>query len=135
MTDNIQKGGYILKGSEDTQPDAIIIATGSEVQYAVNASNALQSEGYSIRVVSMPCVEIFEQQSDEYKESVVPHDHEKIMAIEASMASAWRGYAGRKGVVVGMESFGASAPAPELFKHFGFSDENVIEKLKAMINR
>jgi transketolase len=135
MTDNIQKGGYILIGGEDTEPDAIIIATGSEVQYAVNASNALQSEGYSIRVVSMPCVEIFEQQSDEYKESVVPHDIEKIMVIEASMASAWRGYAGRKGVVIGMEGFGASAPAPELFKHFGFSDENVIEKLKAMINR
>jgi Transketolase len=66
---------------------------------------------------------------------VVPHDIEKIMVIEASMASAWRGYAGRKGVVIGMEGFGASAPAPELFKHFGFSDENVIEKLKAMINR
>ena len=134
ITDNIQKGGYVLIGEEDSQPDAIIIATGSEVQYAVNASNALQSEGYSIRVVSMPCVEIFEQQSDEYKASVIPHDIEKIMVIEASMASSWRGYAGRKGVVVGMESFGASAPAPELFKHFGFSDENVIEKLKTMIN-
>ena len=81
----------------------------------------------------MPCVEIFEQQLDEYKESVIPHDFEKIMVIEGSMASAWRGYAGRKGVVVGMESFGASAPAPELFKYFGFSDENEIEKLKAMI--
>jgi len=133
-TDNIQKGGYVLIGEEDSRPDAIIIATGSEVQYAVNASNALQSEGYSIRVVSMPCVEIFEQQSEEYRASVIPHDIEKIMVIEASMASAWRGYAGRKGVVVGMESFGASAPAPELFKHFGFSDENVIEKLKTMIN-
>ena len=133
-TDNIQKGGYVLIGEEDSRPDAIIIATGSEVQYAVNASNALQSEGYSIRVVSMPCVEIFEQQSDEYRASVIPHDIEKIMVIEASMASAWRGYAGRKGVVVGMESFGASAPASELFKHFGFSDENVIEKLKTMIN-
>ena len=134
MTDNIHKGGYVLIGEEDARPDAIIIATGSEVQYAVNASNALQSEGYSIRVVSLPCVEIFEQQSDEYKESVIPQDHEKIMVIEASMASAWKGYAGRKGVVVGMEGFGASAPAPELFKHFGFSDENVIEKLKEMIN-
>ena len=134
MTDNIQKGGYILKGEENPEPDGLIIATGSEVQYAVNASNALESEGVFIRVVSMPCVEIFEQQSDEYKNSVIPKGLEKIMVIEASMASAWKGYAGHKGVVIGMESFGASAPAPELFKHFGFSDENVIEKLKQMIN-
>ena len=83
----------------------------------------------------MPCVEIFEQQSDEYKNSVIPLGFEKIMVIEASMASAWRGYSGPKGVVIGMEGFGASAPAPELFKHYGFSDENVTEKLKAMINR
>ena len=134
MTDNIQRGGYALKGAEDSEPDAIIIATGSEVQYAVNASNALESEGLSVRVVSMPCVEIFEQQSDEYKNSVIPKGLEKIMVIEASMASAWKGYAGHKGIVIGMEGFGASAPAPELFKHYGFSDENVIEKLKEMIN-
>ena len=89
MTDNIQKGGYILKGEESSEPDALIIATGSEVQFAVNASNALESEGVSIRVVSMPCVEIFEQQSDEYKNSVIPKGFEKIMVIEASMASAW----------------------------------------------
>ncbi len=135
VTNNILKGGYVLKGDRDSNPDAIIIATGSEVQYAVNASNALESEGLSIRVVSMPCVEIFEQQSDEYKNSVIPLGFEKIMVIEASMASAWRGYSGPKGVVIGMEGFGASAPAPELFKHYGFSDENVTEKLKAMINR
>ncbi|MDP6147321.1 MAG: transketolase [Gammaproteobacteria bacterium] len=134
MTDNIQRGGYVLKGAEDSEPDAIIIATGSEVQYAVNASNALESEGLSVRVVSMPCVEIFEQQSDQYKNSVIPKGLEKIMVIEASMASAWKGYAGHKGIVIGMEGFGASAPAPELFKHYGFSDENVIEKLKEMIN-
>ncbi|HJN00958.1 MAG TPA: transketolase, partial [Gammaproteobacteria bacterium] len=103
MTDNIQRGGYVLKGAEDSEPDAIIIATGSEVQYAVNASNALESEGLSVRVVSMPCVEIFEQQSDEYKNSVIPKGLEKIMVIEASMASAWKGYAGHKGIVIGME--------------------------------
>ena len=135
VTNDILKGGYVLRGDRDSNPDAIIIATGSEVQYAMNASNELESEGLSIRVVSMPCVEIFEQQSDEYKNSVIPLGFEKIMVIEASMASAWRGYAGPKGVVIGMEGFGASAPAPELFKHYGFSDENVTEKLKAMINR
>ena len=135
VTNDILKGGYVLRGDRDSNPDAIIIATGSEVQYAMNASNELESEGLSIRVVSMPCVEIFEQQSDEYKNSVIPLGFEKIMVIEASMASAWRGYAGPKVVVIGMEGFGASAPAPELFKHYGFSDENVTEKLKAMINR
>ena len=135
VTNDILKGGYVLRGEKDSNPDAIIIATGSEVQYAMNASNELESEGLSIRVVSMPCVEIFEQQSDEYKNSVIPLGFEKIMVIEASMASAWRGYAGPKGVVIGMEGFGASAPAPELFKHYGFSDENVTEKLKSMINR
>ena len=84
------KGGYVLRGDKDSNPDAIIIATGSEVQYAMNASKELESEGLSIRVVSMPCVEIFEQQSDEYKNSVIPLGFEKIMVIEASTANAWR---------------------------------------------
>ena len=134
MTKSIERGGYILKDGSEEIPDAIIIATGSEVQYAMNASKALEDQGQSVRVISMPCVEIFEQQPKEYRDSVLPPYFEKVMVIEASIASSWKGYAGKKGMVIGMESFGASAPAPELFKHFGFSDENVIEKLKEMIN-
>jgi len=132
--DLIEKGGYVLH-QEQGDLDALIIATGSEVQYAINAAEKATQEGMGIRVVSMPCLEIYEEQSDQYKESVVPSGFEKVMVIEASMASAWKGYTGAKGVVIGMESFGKSAPAPELFEYYGFSDDNVFQKLTEMIKR
>ena len=130
----IEKGGYVLH-QEPGDLEAVIIATGSEVQYAINAANQGAEEGMGVRVVSMPCLEIFEEQSDEYKQSVIPQGFEKVMIIEASMASAWKGYTGAKGVVIGMESFGKSAPAPELFEYYGFSDDNVFQKLVEMIKR
>lgn len=130
----IEKGGYVLH-RESGGLEAVIIATGSEVQYAMNAANQGAEEGMGVRVVSMPCVEIFEEQSDEYKHSVIPQGFEKVMIIEASMASAWKGYTGAQGVVIGMESFGKSAPAPELFEYYGFSDDNVFQKLVEMIKR
>ena len=132
--DLIEKGGYVLH-QEQGDLDALIIATGSEVQYAMNAAEKGTKEGMGIRVVSMPCLEIYEEQSDQYKESVIPSGFEKVMVIEASMASAWKGYTGAKGVVIGMESFGKSAPAPELFEYYGFSDDNVFQKLTEMIKR
>ncbi|MBO55708.1 MAG: transketolase [Dehalococcoidia bacterium] len=132
--DLIEKGGYILH-QEQGDLDALIIATGSEIQYAINAAEKATQEGIGIRVVSMPCLEIYEEQSDQYKESVIPAGFEKVMVIEASMASAWKGYTGSKGVVIGMESFGKSAPAPELFEYYGFSDDNVFQKLTEMIKR
>jgi len=132
--DLIEKGGYVLH-QEQGDLDALIIATGSEVQYAMNAAEKATQEGMGIRVVSMPCLEIYEEQSDQYKESVIPSGFEKVMVIEASMASAWKGYTGAKGVVIGMESFGKSAPAPELFEYYGFSDDNVFQKLTEMIER
>ena len=132
--DLIEKGGYVLH-QEQGDLDALIIATGSEVQYAMNAAEKGTQEGMGIRVVSMPCLEIYEEQSDQYKESVIPSGFEKVMVIEASMASAWKGYTGAKGVVIGMESFGKSAPAPELFEYYGFSDDNVFQKLTEMIKR
>ena len=132
--DLIEKGGYVLH-QEQGDLDALIIATGSEVQYAINAAKKGTQEGMGIRVVSMPCLEIYEEQSDQYKESVIPSGFEKVMVIEASMASAWKGYTGAKGVVIGMESFGKSAPAPELFEYYGFSDDNVFQKLTEMIKR
>ena len=132
--DLIEKGGYVLH-QEQGDLDALIIATGSEVQYAINAAEKATQEGMGIRVVSMPCLEIYEGQSDQYKESVIPSGFEKVMVIEASMASAWKGYTGAKGVVIGMESFGKSAPAPELFEYYGFSDDNVFQKLTEMIKR
>ena len=130
----IASGGYILYG-ESSSPDAIIIATGSEVKLAMNAALKAAEEGTDIRVVSMPCLDIFEKQSSDYQHSVLPESIDKVMVIEASIASSWKGYAGKNGVVIGMNSFGMSAPASELFEHFGFSDENVYQKLMEMIKQ
>ena len=131
----IEKGGYILFSESSNSLDALIIATGSEVQYAMNAAKMASEQGIGVRVVSMPCLEIFEEQSPEYKESVIPSAIDKVMVIEASTASAWKGYTRAKGIVIGMETFGMSAPASELFEHFGFSDDNVFKELIAMIER
>jgi len=131
----IEKGGYILYPESGNSLDALIIATGSEVQYAMNAAKMASVQGIGVRVVSMPCLEIFEEQSPKYKESVIPSAIDKVMVIEASTAAAWKGYTRAKGVVIGMETFGKSAPASELFEHFGFSDDNVFKELIAMIER
>ena len=131
----IEKGGYILYPENGNSLDALIIATGSEVQYAMNAAKMASEQGIGVRVVSMPCLEIFEEQSPKYKESVIPSAIDKVMVIEASIASAWKGYTRAKGIVIGMETFGMSAPASELFEHFGFSDDNVFKELIAMIER
>jgi len=131
----IEKGGYILFPEGSNSLDALIIATGSEVQYAMNAAKMASEQGLGVRVVSMPCLEIFEEQSPQYKESVIPPAIDKVMVIEASTASAWKGYTRAKGIVIGMETFGMSAPASELFEHFGFSDDNVFKELIAMIER
>ena len=131
----IEKGGYILYPESGNSLDALIIATGSEVQYAMNAAKMASKQGIGVRVVSIPCLEIFEEQSPKYKEGVIPSAIDKVMVIEASIASAWKGYTRAKGIVIGMETFGMSAPASELFEHFGFSDDNVFKELIAMIER
>jgi len=118
---NVAKGGYILKDTDGT-PDAIVIATGSEVSLAMEAAEASSKK---VRVVSMPCVEVFEQQDDAYKESVLPKAVTARVAVEAAIMDGWWKYVGSNGAVVGMSSFGESAPAPELFKHFGITAENV----------
>ena len=118
---NIAKGGYILKDTDGT-PDAIVMATGSEVALAMEAAEASSKK---VRVVSMPCVEVFEAQDDAYKESVLPKAVTARVAVEAAIMDAWWKYVGTNGAVVGMSSFGESAPAPELFKHFGITAENV----------
>ena len=118
---NIEKGGYVLVDTDGT-PDAIVIATGSEVSLAVEAAAASSKK---VRVVSMPCVEVFEQQDEAYKESVLPKAVTARVAVEAAIMDAWWKYVGTDGEVIGMTSFGESAPAPELFKHFGITAENV----------
>lgn len=129
---NVKKGGYVLKEGSAT-PDLIIIATGSEVELAMNTAAALEQEGRKVRVVSMPCTEVFDKQSAEYKESVLPKSVTARMAIEAGVSDFWYKYVGLDGVILGLDSFGESAPAGELFKLFGFTVENAVAKAKTLL--
>ena len=123
---DVKKGGYIL--SCDGNPEIIFIATGSEVQLAQDSATELRSQGKKVRVVSMPCTDAFEDQSAEYKESVLPASVTRRVAVEAGIADYWYKYVGLNGAVVGMTTFGESAPAGELFEHFGFTVENIVSK-------
>lgn len=123
---DVKKGGYIL--SCDGNPEIILIATGSEVQLAQDSATELRSQGKKVRVVSMPCTDAFEDQSAEYKESVLPASVTRRVAVEAGIADYWYKYVGLNGAVVGMTTFGESAPAGELFEHFGFTVANIVSK-------
>ncbi|MBR6615573.1 MAG: transketolase [Lachnospiraceae bacterium] len=125
------KGGYVIDDCEGT-PEVILIASGSEVELAVKAKAELAAEGMKVRVVSMPCMDIFEAQSKEYKESVLPKAVRKRVAIEALSDFGWGKYVGLDGAYVTMKGFGASAPAAKLFEHFGFTVENVVNTVKAL---
>ncbi|MBX2847857.1 MAG: transketolase [Acidiferrobacterales bacterium] len=131
--ENIEKGAYILTDCAD-QPDLIIIATGSEVALAVQAAKELQDQGIAVRVVSMPSTDHFDAQSESYKETVLPSNVVKRLAIEAGVADYWYKYVGIQGAVIGMHSFGESAPADELFEHFGFNLNNVVEQAKKLVS-
>ncbi|MBQ8634034.1 MAG: transketolase [Lachnospiraceae bacterium] len=127
------KGGYVLEDSTKATPDAIIIATGSEVQLAVNAKAELAKEGVDVRVVSMPCMDLFEEQSAEYKEAVLPKNVRARVAVEALIDYGWGKYVGLDGAIVSMTGFGASAPAATLFEKFGFTTENVVKAVKSVL--
>lgn len=126
------KGAYVIADSAKNVPDAILIASGSEVSLAVDAKAELIKDGIDVRVVSMPSMDVFEQQSDEYKESVLPKSVRKRVAIEALSDFGWGRYVGLDGAYVTMHSFGASAPAATLFKEFGFTVENVVRTVKGL---
>ncbi|ACQ92873.1 transketolase [Tolumonas auensis DSM 9187] len=128
---NVYKGGYVLRDSEGT-PEAILIATGSEVELAMLAADELTAKGRKIRVVSIPCTDAFDAQSAEYKESVLPSAVTKRVAVEAGIADYWYKYAGLNGKIIGMHSFGESAPAELLFKEFGFTVENVVQTVESL---
>ncbi len=128
----IAHGGYVLQDCDGT-PEAIIIATGSEVGLAMEAAKTLADEGRKVRVVSMPCAEVFEQQDDDYKESVLPSDVTARVAVEAGVPDYWYKYVGPKGRIIGVDRFGESAPAGELFKHFGLTAENVVKAVKSVL--
>lgn len=125
------KGGYVIDDCEGT-PEVILIASGSEVELAVKAKAELETEGTKVRVVSMPCMELFEEQSAEYREAVLPKAVRKRVAIEALSDFGWGKYVGLDGAYVCMKSFGASAPAAKLFEKFGFTVENVVNTVKAL---
>ncbi|MCF6435908.1 transketolase [Pseudoalteromonas sp. MMG022] len=126
----IKKGGYVL--SCDGNPELILIATGSEVQLAVDAAKELRESGKKVRVVSMPSTDVFDAQSAQYKESVLPSSVTRRVAVEAGIEDYWYKYVGLNGAVVGMSTFGESAPANELFEHFGFTVQNVVNKANSL---
>ena len=128
---NIEKGGYVLKDSTGT-PDVILIATGSEVGLAMDSATALEQKGQAVRVVSMPSTDCFDAQDAGYKESVLPASVTKRVALEAGIADYWYKYVGLQGAVIGMTTFGESAPANLLFEHFGFTIDNVIATVEAL---
>ena len=130
--DAVKRGAYVLKDCDGT-PELIFIATGSEVELAVKAAESLSAEGKKVRVVSMPSTNRFDKQDAAYRESVLPTAVTKRVAIEAGIADFWYKYVGFEGRVVGMNSFGESAPADQLFKLFGFTVDNVVAKAKEIL--
>ncbi len=124
---NVARGGYVLKDCAG-EPELILIATGSEIGLAVQAYDKLTEQGRKVRVVSIPCTSVFDAQDAGYKQSVLPVQVGARIAIEAAHADYWYKYVGLEGRVIGMTSFGESAPAPALFEHFGFTVENILEQ-------
>ena len=127
----IEKGGYVLRDCEGT-PDAILIATGSEVELVIKAQEALSQSGKNVRVVSMPSTNAFEAQPQSYRDSVLPPTVSRRVAVEAGVTDAWYKYVGFGGKVIGLDRFGESAPAGELFKEFGFTVENVVKTVEGL---
>ena len=129
---DISRGGYVISDSIG-QPEAIIIATGSEVELALKAADELKAAGKNIRVVSMPSTNIFDAQDADYRESVLPSSVTKRVAVEAGVTDGWWKYVGTNGKIVGLDRFGESAPAGQLFKEFGFTVENVVKNVEAVL--
>lgn len=127
------KGGYIVSKCDKEIPDGIIMASGSEVELAIKAQDVLKKDGILVNVVSMPSMELFEQQTEEYKESVLPKQVRTRVAVEAANTDVWYKYVGLDGTTVGMTSFGASAPGNLLFEKFGFTTENVVNAYKSVM--
>jgi transketolase len=138
IVDAIARGGYVLADFDAsmTGARAVILATGSEVSLALGAREALAKEGVAVRVVSMPCTSAFERQDAAYRASVLPPGVPRV-AVEAGITAFWRRYVGAEddphAAVVGIDTFGESAPAPVLFKHFGFTVDNVVKAVKGVL--
>ncbi|MFZ2296523.1 MAG: transketolase C-terminal domain-containing protein, partial [Polaromonas sp.] len=132
MVDAIRRGGYVLSDMADAQ--AVIVSTGSELELAMQAQARLAGEGIATRVVSMPSTSVFDRQTEAYQEAVLPLSLPAV-AIEAAHPDFWRKYVGRTGVVVGIASFGESAPAKDLYAHFGITAQRVVEAVRILAHR
>jgi transketolase len=129
----LARGAYILADAQPGQPEVILIGTGSEVQLCVQAYEQLASEGVKVRVVSMPSWELFEQQSQEYRDSVLPPEVTARVGVEQASTFGWDRYVGTSGCIIGMETFGASAPLKALQEKFGFTPERVVDAAKEQL--
>ena len=130
--EGVSKGAYILSGGEGT-PDLILLATGSEVQLCVKAAEQLRAEGKNVRVVSMPCWELFDEQDAAYRESVLPKAVTKRLAVEAASSFGWCRYIGSEGDMISVERFGVSAPGNVALEKFGYTVDNVVTRAKALL--
>jgi transketolase len=128
----IARGGYVLKDSPEN-PDAVVIATGSEVGLAVKAAQELSEQGLGVRVVSMPNPGLFQQQDESFRNAVLPPELRARVAVEAGVSQYWHSFVGDKGEIIGIDSFGASAPASDLFKHYGLTVENICRAVRRTI--
>jgi transketolase len=131
----VAKGAYVLADAAGGKPDVILMASGSELSLCVEAYEKLKAAGIKARVVSMPCWEIFEQQDTAYKESVLPPGVTARVSVEMASTFGWERYTGAKGKMIGMHSFGASAPLKDLLKKFGFNSDNVVAAAREVLGR
>lgn len=131
--EGIKRGAYVVSEAKDGKAVAQIIATGSEVQLAVKAQEALAEEGIAVRVISMPSWDLFEKQDKAYKESVILPDVKARLAIEMAHPMGWEKYVGDAGDILGISTFGASAPGDRVIKEYGFTVENVVSRIKALL--
>ncbi|RYF95167.1 MAG: transketolase, partial [Chitinophagaceae bacterium] len=130
---NLAKGAYILSDADDKQPELILIGTGSELQLAVGAAEILRKEGIKTRVVSMPSWELFELQDEQYRNTVLPPNARKRLAIEAGVTFGWYKWVTSDGDVIGIDRFGLSAPGEEVMEYFGFTISNVCDRARKLI--
>lgn len=130
--EGVRKGAYVISKAKE-EAEGILIAAGSEVSLAVEAQARLAEEGIHVNVVSMPSWDIFEKQSDEYKESVLPSHLEKRVTLEMGSKLGWREYAGKDGAIMSVDTFGASAPGDEVIEKYGFTVENVVNQFKELL--
>ncbi|MGM8216231.1 transketolase [Bacillaceae bacterium W0354] len=133
--EGVRKGAYVLKRAEDIEPDVLLLATGSEVQLVLKASEKLKDEGIDATVVSMPSWDLFEKQSDEYKESVLPSKVKKRLAVEMASPFGWERYTGSEGDILGINTFGASAPGNKVIEEYGFTVDEVVKRVKKLLNK